>query len=342
MKNKAHTVRPNGKIVKEIPVMKTGCTLLVLVFLLSACGGGEGSPTPASPTATASLPTETPNPATPTEMPDPLVAVDLSNPDTYPGWMDYFAYGEFPGVEAQKAMSADMFQLYRNLLVDRGVDGVEAMNDDQVFFMAGQIANQEGWNLPANLDAIRDWSAGPQAASYMTSDDVLEPGIFANTPLVAGSDDIVIENAHTSDEIVANIFGQDTLFQRGMPYFALRADEGILVNLTYNKSAVVFYYRNDGDNYMPLAVEFNGTTTATQKLNLVGGRPPYQAFSASISIPQSIGQDGAISPWSEDILRARLAENPERLGAISYLPGGGNNNALIDGLEFAYRIIISP
>jgi hypothetical protein len=341
MKNKAHTVRPNGKIVKEIPVMKTGCTLLVLVFLLSACGGGEGSPTPASPTATASLPTETPNPATPTEMPDPLVAVDLSNPDTYPGWMDYFAYGEFPGVEAQKAMSADMFQLFKNLLVDRGVDGVEAMNDDQVFFMAGQIANQEGWNLPANLDAVRNWFAGPQAASYMTTDGILEPGIYANTNLVAGPDDIIIANAYTPGEIKPTIFGEEVTLQRKMSYGAIRANEAILVDLINGQSAIVFYYQNSGqDKYLPLAVLYN-ETIATERIGVVGMRPPSQVLPTSINVPPSIGQNGAISPWSEDTLRARLAASPERVGAIEY-SSRANSNPLINGLEYAYRIIISP
>jgi hypothetical protein len=219
--------------------MKNVCTLLVLVFLLGACGGGDGSPAPASTAATASLPTETPVPATPTETPDPLAAVDLRNPDTYPDWMGYFARGEFPGVEAQKAMSADMFQLYRNLLVDRGVDGVAAMNDSQVFFMAGQIANQEGWNLPANLDVVRDWFAGPQAASYSTTDGVLEPGIFANTNLVAGPDDEIIANAHTPGEMIINIFGENTPIQRKLTFGSIRASEAVLVDLTNNRSAII-------------------------------------------------------------------------------------------------------
>jgi hypothetical protein len=216
------------------------------------------TPTP-TPTMTPTMtptPTETPTPTitpTPTETPDPLSRIDLQNPATYPEWMSYFMQGEFPSVEAQKAMSADMFQLYRNLLIDHEVEGVEAMNDSQVFFMAGQIANQEGWNLPANLDATRTWFAGPQAADRSSLDGTRQNGIFLQSQL--GDRDIfTLPLAYTPDKIITNTFGENNLLQRQMPFGGVSGTEAILVNLTNEKSAIIIHYINDDqDYYMPLS-----------------------------------------------------------------------------------------
>jgi hypothetical protein len=235
--------------------------VLTLVFLastafsasLSACqqlpAGDLFTDTPAP----ASTPTQTPIPPTPTETLDPLLRIDLQNPATYPDWMSYFTRGEFPSVEAQKAMSADMFQLYRNLLIDHEVEGVEAMNDSQVFFMAGQIANQEGWNLPANLDATRTWFAGPQAADRSSLDGTRQNGIFLQSQL--GDRDIfTLPLAYTPDKIITNTFGENNLLQRQMPFGGVSGTEAILVNLTNEKSAIIIHYINDDqDYYMPLS-----------------------------------------------------------------------------------------
>jgi hypothetical protein len=293
-----------------------------------------------TPTMTPT-PTETPTPTitpTPTETPDPLSRIDLQNPATYPEWMSYFTRGEFPSVEAQKAMSADMFQLYRNLLIDHEIEGVEAMNDSQVFFMAGQIANQEGWNLPANLDATRAWFAGPQAAFYRNiSESIVEDGTF--TMLRFTNTSIGLQHAYTPGEITTNTFGQDVLLQRIMSFWGIRAHEGILVNLTDGKSAIILHYvNNNQDYYMPLSVTFSNTT-ATARIGKYQGQPS-RVFPMSAIIPSSIGSDGAVGIWTENDLRNRLI-NAEDINIDPY-NNGVESDPIIAGLEFAYRIIISP
>jgi hypothetical protein len=304
--------------------------ILALAILLAAC-----QPAPASPTATAIPPTETPVPATPTATPDPLASVDLRNPDTYPDWMQYFAQGEFPSVDDQKAMSAEIVHIYRNLLVDRGVQNVDIMNNGQVFFMAGQIANQEGWNLPADLETTRNWFAGPQANTYGT--EIF--GIFANGPYTEP-----ITQANTSGEIVVNIFNQDTLLQRQQPYGAINASEGILVTLTEGKSAMILHYVNSGQGYyFPLSVIFTETTT-TERIGSIG-YGPYQILQMVAIIPPSFGANGSFnitvdSLWTEESLRQRLV-NAEGIGVTAYNGPSRTSNPLIYGLEFASYIVFS-
>jgi hypothetical protein len=305
--------------------------LLVLVILLTACQPEPTGDSLAETPATAT-PTETPLPPTPTETPDPLLTIDLQNPATYPDWMSYFTRGEFPSVEAQKAMSADMFQLYRNLLIDHEIEGVEAMNDSQVFFMAGQIANQEGWNLPANLDATRAWFAGPQANSYGT-----EPGIFASDSYIS-----LQTIAYMPGEINIDIFGQDTLLQRQQGYGAVNAPEGILVNLTEGKTAIILHYVNGGnDYYFPLSVTFN-ETTSSGKIGLQGN-PPYRFFTDSFLVPPSVGFERNISQvWpTEKDLRDALT-NCSGISISSYNGPSRQSNPIINSLEFAYSILITP
>jgi len=305
----------------------------------------EVTETPITPrvTDTPERPTQTPT-ITPTEA-DPLSSIDLRNPATYPDWMSYFTRGEFPTVEAQKSMSADMFQLYRNLLIDRGVDGVEAMNDSQVFFMAGQIANQEGWNLPANLDATRNWFAGPQAAFYRDiSNGVVENGIFSTSRLT-DADTFTIPLAHIPGEIITNTFGEDVLLQRQMPYGGIIASDGILVNLTNNKLAIILHYQNNGqDYYMPLSVLVSDTNT-TERIGALDVGAPYQVLPSVATIPASIGLNGSFNNtpdnvWTESELRQRMSL-AELVSAIPY-SNARESNPLVNDLEFAYQILISP
>jgi hypothetical protein len=311
--------------------------LLALVVLLNAC---QPAPTGDSLTETpaTATPTETTIPATLTETPDPLSRIDLQNPATYPEWMSYFTRGEFPSVEAQKTMSADMFHLYRILLIDRGVEDVESMLDSQVFFMAGQIANQEGWNLPANLDATRAWFAGPQGAAHSSLDGTHQDGIFFELQLGDRESD-TLTLAQTPGEITADVFGESVLLQRVQPFFGARADEAILVDLTNGKQAIILHYVNEEqDNYMPLAVTF--TNTPSDGVIKAPGGGNYITMPSSEIIPTSIGIDGAIGLWTQDALRTKFI-NAEEIYINEY-NGATVSHPLINGLEFAYRIIISP
>jgi hypothetical protein len=60
----------------------------------------------------------------------------------------------------------------------------------------------------------------------------------------------------------------------------------------------------------------------------------------SAIIPSSIGADGAVGIWTENDLRNRLI-SVEDINIDPY-SHGVESNPLIAGLEFAYRIIISP
>jgi hypothetical protein len=306
--------------------------LLAIVVLLTAC---QPAPTGDSLTETPATvtPTETPIPLTPTETPDPLSTIDLQNPATYPEWMSYFTRGEFPSVEAQKAMSADMFQLYRNLLTDRGVEDVEGMLDSQVFFMAGQIANQEGWNLPANLDATRAWFAGPQANTYGTE----LYGIFASDSY--GS---LINLAYMPGEIYVDVFGENTQLQRQQGYGAVNAPEGILVDLTEGKKVIILHYTNGGnDYYFPLSVLFN-ETTSSGKIGFQGN-PPYRFLTDTFLVPPTRGYERNISlfwPTEQDLRNALT--NCSSISITSYNGPQRQTSPIIYGLEFASIISISP
>jgi hypothetical protein len=60
----------------------------------------------------------------------------------------------------------------------------------------------------------------------------------------------------------------------------------------------------------------------------------------SAIIPSSIGSDGAVGIWTENDLRNRLI-NAEDINIDPY-NNGVESDPIIAGLEFAYRIIISP
>lgn len=313
-----------------------------LLLFTAACTAAPESPAAAP---TLMTPTDTPVPPTPTSTPDPLASVDLRDPGTYPEWMSYFTRGEFPTPEAQHEMSADMFTLYRNMLTDRGIEGVEALNDSQVFFMAGQIANQEGWNLPANLDVTRDWFAGAQGAAHASLDGSYQNGIFSQLQL-GDRDTFTLPLAQTPGEITTNIFGENVLLQRSQPFFGAIANEAILVNLTEGKQAIILHYNNEGqDYYFPLTVLFEDTQIEGV-IRAPGGQPPFIFAESSSIVPASIGANGSFNNdpnnvWTEDNFRSQLIE----AGTISITSFSGdysNKDPIVNGLEFAYFIQIIP
>jgi hypothetical protein len=300
---------------------------LVLCFALAACNS--------APAATSTpMPTETPIPPTPTATPDPLLLVDLRNPATYPAWMDYFTRDEWPPVEEQHDISANLSRLYRLLLENRGIEGVETMNDGQVFFMAGQIANREGWNIPANLDAVRDWFAGPQGAAHSSLDGSYQYGIFR---ILQFSDkSIGLQHAYTPGEITTNTFGENVLLQRLMPYFGIAATEGILVDLTAGRSAIIFHYMNEGqDYYMPLAVNFEDihSTETIRAPDYV-----YRVWRWDKDIPPCLATPYNQGRWTEDDLRTQMAD-AKRIFAETFTAAG---DPIVYGLELAWYISVDP
>jgi hypothetical protein len=125
-----------------------------------------------------------------------------------------------------------------------------------------------------------------------------------------------------------------------MPFHGIRAHEGILVDLTEGKSAIILHYTNEGrDYYMPLSVIFNDTNS-TERIGFDYVGAPYRVKPMSAIIPSSIGADGAVGIWTENDLRNRLI-SVEDINIDPY-SHGVESNPLIAGLEFAYRIIISP
>jgi hypothetical protein len=89
-----------------------------------------------------------------------------------------------------------------------------------------------------------------------------------------------------------------------------------------------------------LSVNFNDTNS-TERIGFDYVGAPYRVKPMSAIIPSSIGSDGAVGIWTENDLRNRLI-NSEDITIEPYNGPYNTSDPLIYGLEFAYRIIISP